>query len=107
MAEEIVVGGVEEIVKRLVSLGIDEIGLLRGVKEEVEKLQTIFTHIQLVLQDAEKRQVGDERVKLWLQKLKEAAYDAEDILAEFAFDGLRRQVLTKTKNVLETIFYLL
>ncbi|KAK9081164.1 hypothetical protein Syun_030527 [Stephania yunnanensis] len=107
MAEEIVVGGVEEIVKRLVSLGIDEIGLLRGVKEEVEKLQTIFTHIQLVLQDADKRQVGDERVKLWLHKLKEAAYDAEDILAEFAFDGLRRQVLTKTKNVLETLFYLL
>ncbi|KAK9169945.1 hypothetical protein Syun_002085 [Stephania yunnanensis] len=99
MAEEIVVGGVEEIVKRLVSLGIDEIGLLRGVKEEVEKLQTIFTHIQLVLQDADKRQVGDERVKLWLQKLKEAAYDAEDILAEFAFDGLRCQVLAKTKVV--------
>ncbi|KAK9081342.1 hypothetical protein Syun_031121 [Stephania yunnanensis] len=97
MAEEIVVGGVEEIVKRLVSLGIDEIGLLRGVKEEVEKLQTIFTHIQLVLQDADRRQVGDERVKLWLQKLKEAAYDAEDILAEFAFDGLRRQVVAKTK----------
>ncbi|KAK9081283.1 hypothetical protein Syun_030646 [Stephania yunnanensis] len=97
MAEEILVGGVEEIVKRLISLGIDEIGLLRGVKEEVEKLQTIFTHIQLVLQDADKRQVGDERVKLWLQKLKEAAYDAEDILAEFAFDGLRRQVLAKTK----------
>ncbi|KAK9081194.1 hypothetical protein Syun_030557 [Stephania yunnanensis] len=97
MAEEILVGGVEEIVKRLISLGIDEIGLLRGVKEEVEKLQTIFTHIQLVLQDADKRQVGDENVKLWLQKLKEAAYDAEDILAEFAFDGLRRQVLAKTK----------
>ncbi|KAK9081181.1 hypothetical protein Syun_030544 [Stephania yunnanensis] len=97
MAEEILVGGVEEIVKRLVSLGIDEIGLLRGVKEDVEKLQTIFTHIQLVLQDADKRQVGDERVKLWLQKLKEAAYDAEDILAEFGFDGLRRQVLAKTK----------
>ncbi|KAK9081816.1 hypothetical protein Syun_031032 [Stephania yunnanensis] len=97
MAEEILVGGVEEIVKRLVSLGIDEIGLLGGVKEEVEKLQTIFTHIQLVLQDADKRQVGDERVKLWLHKLKEAAYDAEDILAEFAFDGLRRQVLAKTK----------
>ncbi|KAK9081349.1 hypothetical protein Syun_031128 [Stephania yunnanensis] len=97
MAEEIVVGGVEEIVKRLISLGIDEIGLLRGVKEEVEKLQTIFTHIQLVLLDADRRQVGDERVKLWLQRLKEAAYDAEDILAEFAFDGLRRQVLAKTK----------
>ncbi|KAK9090887.1 hypothetical protein Sjap_024064 [Stephania japonica] len=97
MGEEIVVGGVEEVVKRLVSLGIDEIRLLHGVKEEVEKLQTILTHIQLVLQDADKKQVGDESVSLWLQNLKEAALDAEDILVEFTFDGLRRQVLAKTK----------
>ncbi|KAK9159941.1 hypothetical protein Syun_006282 [Stephania yunnanensis] len=104
MAEAILVDGVEEIVKRLISLGIDEIGLLRGVEEEVEKLQTIFTDIQYVLQDAEKKQVGDERVGRWLRKLKEAAYDAEDILADFAFHGLRRQVHAKTKTKVLNFF---
>ncbi|KAK9081183.1 hypothetical protein Syun_030546 [Stephania yunnanensis] len=72
-----------------------------GFFEEWRKRWRSFKPFSLifnyVLQDADKRQVGDERVKLWLQKLKEAAYDAEDILAEFAFDGLRRQVLAKTK----------
>ncbi|KAK9090384.1 hypothetical protein Sjap_023561 [Stephania japonica] len=93
-ASNLVVAGVEEVVKRLVSLGIEEAGLIRGVKEEVDKLQTFLNHIQLVLQDADKRQMGDGSVKLWLKELKEAALDAEDLLEEFAYDGLLPHKLT-------------
>ncbi|KAK9137480.1 hypothetical protein Sjap_008074 [Stephania japonica] len=93
MGEEILIASAQDIVKRLISLGIDEIGLIRGVEKEVKKLQSILGDIHLVLQEAEKKQVEDERVRRWMDKLKEAALDAEDILEEFAYDCLRRQVV--------------
>ncbi|KAK9081191.1 hypothetical protein Syun_030554 [Stephania yunnanensis] len=97
MAEDILVASAHDIVKRLISLGIDEIGLIRGVEKEVKKLGSILGEIQRVLQEAEKKQVEDKRVRRWLEKLKEAALDAEDILDEFACDGLRREVVARPK----------
>ena len=45
-----------------------------------------------MLADAERRQVRDEVVRLWLQRLKDVAYDADDVLDEFADEILRRKV---------------
>ena len=47
--------------------------------------------IQAVLQDAERRQVSDNTLKLWLSELKDLAYDANDLLDELAiFTGMPR-----------------
>ena len=46
-------------------------------QKEVRKLQSTLRAIQAVLEDADKRQLKEEAVKLWLDKLKEAAYNMD------------------------------
>lgn len=45
-----------------------------------------------MLQDAERRKVTEVSVRLWLEKLQDVAYDAEDVLDEFAYEILQREV---------------
>ncbi|KAK9141147.1 hypothetical protein Scep_010828 [Stephania cephalantha] len=89
MAEELIVGGAGEIVERAISLAIDELVLVIGVKGELKKLKAVLTHIQAVLQDAEEKQVKENEVKVWLQELKQLSYDAEDVLDEIAYNELK------------------
>ncbi|KAF2296334.1 hypothetical protein GH714_037437 [Hevea brasiliensis] len=48
--------------------------------------------IRAVLQDTEEQQTTREPVRLWLKKLQEAAYDAEDVFDELAYENLRWKV---------------
>ncbi|XP_057743214.1 putative disease resistance RPP13-like protein 1 isoform X2 [Arachis stenosperma] len=48
----------------------------------VEKLETVLKAAHAVINDAERRQIEEEAVKHWLDRLKDAVYDAEDILDE-------------------------
>ncbi|KAK9083026.1 hypothetical protein Scep_029497 [Stephania cephalantha] len=60
-----------------------EFGLIWGVKHDLETLSSTLTTIQAVLEDAEAKQFNDKSIKNWLSKLKDAAYDADDILDEW------------------------
>ncbi|KAH9668920.1 hypothetical protein KPL70_021577 [Citrus sinensis] len=72
---------------RLISTALDEakqqVRLVTGVGKKVEKLKRNFRAIQAVLVDAERRQVKEESVRLWLDELKDASYDMEDVLDEW------------------------
>ncbi|KAJ4723916.1 Disease resistance protein [Melia azedarach] len=48
--------------------------------------------IQAVLRDAEEKQLTNEAVTIWLDNLRDLAYDAEDILDEFATEALKRKL---------------
>ena len=61
----------------------EELKLLNGVEEEVESLKTTLRDIQAVLEDAEKRQLSDAAVRKWLEKLKDASFDIDDLLDEW------------------------
>ena len=45
-----------------------------NVMKEIQKLESEFLTIQAILNDAEKGQVKDEAMKLWLDKLKDVFY---------------------------------
>ncbi|KAH7688969.1 P-loop containing nucleoside triphosphate hydrolase protein [Dioscorea alata] len=51
-----------------------------GVDGDLEKLLRYLQHIKPLVQDAEERQLMEDNVKSWLMLLKDAVYDAEDIL---------------------------
>uniref|UniRef100_M1CW83 NBS-LRR resistance protein n=1 Tax=Solanum tuberosum TaxID=4113 RepID=M1CW83_SOLTU len=68
-----------------------ELGLILGFKDEFEKLQSTFTTIQVVLEDAQKKQLKDKAIENWLQKLNVAAYEADDILDECKTEATIRQ----------------
>ncbi|GLT58579.1 hypothetical protein SLA2020_314590 [Shorea laevis] len=70
-------------VKTIIDKPKKEVKLLVGVEEEVEKLERNLDLILTVLADAEEKKTTDKLVKIWLARLKEAAYDMEDALDEW------------------------
>ena len=74
---------VSEIKSQLFSIITSEFKLIANVKEEVPKLDSKFRTIQAVLNDAEKRQVKEEAVKLWLYKLKDVSNQMKNVLDEW------------------------
>uniref|UniRef100_A0A2N9FPP5 Disease resistance N-terminal domain-containing protein n=1 Tax=Fagus sylvatica TaxID=28930 RepID=A0A2N9FPP5_FAGSY len=93
MAEAIPVGLVRKIIERLGSTTFKEIGSIWGVKGELENLKNTFSAIQAVLQDAEEKQDTNNQVRDWLMKLRDVAYDADDVLSDFSTEDLRRRVM--------------
>ncbi|XVE81483.1 hypothetical protein DITRI_Ditri15bG0068000 [Diplodiscus trichospermus] len=61
----------------------------RQVRKQLKERQSILPDIQAVLNDAEQKQIKDERVKSWLANLLDLAYIVDDILDEFAYEALR------------------
>uniref|UniRef100_A0A2N9F121 Reverse transcriptase Ty1/copia-type domain-containing protein n=1 Tax=Fagus sylvatica TaxID=28930 RepID=A0A2N9F121_FAGSY len=61
-----------------------EFTLIANVKEEIQKIDSNLRTIQAVLNDAGKRRVKEEAVKLWLDKLKEVCSEMKKLLNEWA-----------------------
>uniref|UniRef100_A0A2N9GZ06 Rx N-terminal domain-containing protein n=1 Tax=Fagus sylvatica TaxID=28930 RepID=A0A2N9GZ06_FAGSY len=59
-----------------------EFSLIANVDEGVRKLESKLPIIQAILNDAEKRQVKEEAVKLWLEKLKDVYNKINNVLNE-------------------------
>ena len=84
MAEAIVADVAKGILSRLIPLLTEQISLAWGFKEKLTQLRESVEMIQAVFADAESRQVREELVKLWLWRLEDVAYDADDVLDELA-----------------------
>ncbi|KAK8524859.1 hypothetical protein V6N12_029712 [Hibiscus sabdariffa] len=67
--------------------------LVMGVKqEELRKLNNTFQTIRAVLVDAEKRQLKEHAIKVWLDKVQNVSYDIEDVLDDWKILTLRLQI---------------
>ncbi|PON47244.1 NB-ARC domain, LRR domain containing protein [Parasponia andersonii] len=93
MAETLLVSA---LIDQLVSLAFrrveEEVRLVQGVEEDVRKLKSNLEAIQSVLEDAEKRQLADLSVRNWLDKLKDATFDMDDVLDEWSTAILKLQI---------------
>ncbi|XP_057990481.1 putative disease resistance protein RGA3 [Hevea brasiliensis] len=101
MADAILSGIVVEIIKKLGSRVLQETRLWWGVKEELEKLRRTVSTIQAVLLDAEQQYSQKHQIKDWVDSLKDAFYDADDLLDEFSTDVLVKRMMTGNKMVKE------
>ncbi|KAL6186268.1 hypothetical protein ACLB2K_042389 [Fragaria x ananassa] len=68
------------VVERLGDLIIQEGEFLYGVNDQVELSQTELQLMQGFLKDADARQGDDETVRVWVAKIRDAAYDLEDVV---------------------------
>ncbi|XP_028943845.2 putative disease resistance RPP13-like protein 1 [Malus domestica] len=68
---------------------------LLGVGKELEKWNSMLSTIRAVLNDAEEKQLTSQAVKLWLDDLRNLAYNVEDILDRFSTEMLQRQIKEK------------
>ncbi|KAB1227604.1 putative disease resistance RPP13-like protein 1 [Morella rubra] len=58
----------------------------------VNKLKIALMAVNVLVEDAEEKQATKPNVKTWLDELKDAVYDAEDILDKVATQALRRKL---------------
>ncbi|XP_050273294.1 putative disease resistance protein RGA3 [Quercus robur] len=96
-------GLVTDLIKQLLSVAAreaeQEIRLVIGVNEEIEKLKGNLRTVKAVLNDAEKRQVTEEAVKVWLEKLNNACYKMEDVVDEWNTSMIKSAIQKKEENV--------
>lgn len=83
MAESIITEILINVAKIMAELIRKEIRLVSGVEKDINSLTRTFRSLQASLIDAEKRQVKEETVKVWLEDLKDVSYDAEDLLLKW------------------------
>ncbi|OVA03041.1 Leucine-rich repeat [Macleaya cordata] len=98
MATDVLVNGATEILKKLGTVIAREISLAWGVKDDLAKLRQTLEMILAVMSDADKRQINDIAVRLWLRRLKDVAYDADDILDDFSNDQYMRREMHSLKH---------
>ncbi|XP_011007867.1 PREDICTED: putative disease resistance protein RGA1 [Populus euphratica] len=91
-AELFLTFAMEETLRRVSAMAVEGIGHAWGLEEQLQKLKQSLTMIQATLHDAATRSVTDASVKGLLEKLQEVAYDAEDVLDEFAYEILRKDL---------------
>ncbi|XP_049367928.1 putative disease resistance protein RGA3 [Solanum verrucosum] len=90
MAEVLLSASVEVLLQKLLLLATSGNSHLWGSKKELEKLRRCLAIARAVLHDAERQQRKDQAVKLWLKKLEDLAYDADNLLDELNYTTLKK-----------------
>ena len=92
VADALVSKVLEMLISGIFSEAEQKFKLVVGVKKDVKMLTDNLQSIQAVLIDAEKRQLKEETVKLWLQRLKNITYDIDDVLDEWRTEILKSKI---------------
>jgi len=79
-------------VKKLITdMAEEEVSMLLGVSGEITKLEDNMESIKAFLADAERRRLTDQSVQRWVKKLKDAMYDATDIIDLCQLEASKRK----------------
>ncbi|TYI03981.1 hypothetical protein ES332_A11G382200v1 [Gossypium tomentosum] len=97
MAEAIAFDLAAELITKLSSFTLSQIGLWWNAKDDLDDLKSTVSTIKVVLLDAEERSVTSQLVKDWLEKLRDVLYDANDLLDDFSTEALRKDLLGGNK----------
>lgn len=84
-------------VRKLVDLIAQEVQFLKGVDGELRSLLDLLRWIQAFLKDTDHRNKDDERAKLWVNQVRDLAYDAEDIIDDYIFKVHQQRVVLPSK----------
>ncbi|PPS09603.1 hypothetical protein GOBAR_AA11044 [Gossypium barbadense] len=97
MAESIAFDIAAELIIKLSSRALSQVGLWWNLKHDLNDLKRTVRTIKAVLLDAEEKSVTDNLVKVWLEELKDVLYDADDLLDDFSTEALRKDLLGGSK----------
>ncbi|XP_028943752.1 putative disease resistance RPP13-like protein 1 [Malus domestica] len=94
-AENFLVAFLQVLVDKLAQREVFKyFGLVKGIDQILKKWSATLSAIGAVLNDAEERQLTAESnaLKLWLDDLRDLAFDAEDVLDKYHTKMLKRQI---------------
>lgn len=77
------------------------------VEKELNKWKRRLSEIDAVLKDAEEKPITSSTVKIWLTKLRDLAYDVEDVLDEFQTEASASKVRAESQASSSTVRKLL
>ncbi|KAK4587566.1 hypothetical protein RGQ29_018825 [Quercus rubra] len=83
----------KQLASTTVQLSKEEIKLLVGVDEEVQKLQDNLGFIKAMMDDAEERHAVKQRTeKLWLEQLQDKYYEMDDVLDTWSTERIKAEI---------------
>ncbi|GJM94716.1 hypothetical protein PR202_ga11389 [Eleusine coracana subsp. coracana] len=99
--------------KMITDMAEEEVHMLLGVPDEMDKLGRNLDNIQAFLADAERRRITDRLVQGWVNMLKGVMYDATDILelgklkAEERQESMGGTLVEKMPGCFQPLFFCL
>uniref|UniRef100_A0A803N0S7 Disease resistance N-terminal domain-containing protein n=1 Tax=Chenopodium quinoa TaxID=63459 RepID=A0A803N0S7_CHEQI len=75
-----------------------EIKLAWGFKKELEELQVQLSTVMEMLQGACSQAITNSLMDDWLKKIKDAAYDADDLLDEWSYEALEARIRIRKRD---------
>jgi hypothetical protein len=84
----------------------DQVTMLCSFKDDLEDMKETLLSLAEVLKDAERRSIKEMSVRLWLKRLKNAAYDISDMLDQFQEDSKHATVKVYMLTIDHQYFFL-
>ncbi|KAK8556967.1 hypothetical protein V6N12_003356 [Hibiscus sabdariffa] len=103
MADAVITAAVKVALSKAINILEGQINLAWDSKDELNRLRSSLALTRAFLQDAEGKQL-DEPAKVWLEQLKDVAYEANDVLDELAYEHLRRAMDTRKRTQVRNFF---
>ena len=97
VGEAVLTAFIETLFDKLTSSDLLRFARQEEIFADINKWEKTLLKLHAVLGDAEEKQLTSRQVKLWLDDLRDLAYDVEDILDEFATEALGRKLMAETQ----------
>ncbi|KAL6614308.1 hypothetical protein ACP70R_036578 [Stipagrostis hirtigluma subsp. patula] len=101
MAAEAILGAfMQTLFEKLSEVVLDQFRSYSGIHGKLENLSCILSQLLTFLDDAEAKQLTDASVRGWLAKLKDIAYDVDDLLDSYSAKSMylkQRRLKVPTK----------
>ncbi|XP_048131406.1 disease resistance protein RGA2-like [Rhodamnia argentea] len=101
MAESLLFSIAQGVLGKIASPAFQEAVAIYSVEDQIHEFKDTMDAITAVLLDAEEQQAKNHRLQLWLRRLRDVLYDAEDVLDELECEALRKRVLNRYGGVKE------
>ncbi|KAK3431692.1 hypothetical protein EUGRSUZ_E03804 [Eucalyptus grandis] len=103
MAESLLFSVAQGVLGKIASRAFQEAVAIYSVEDQIHELENTLAAITAVLLDAEEQQAENRSLQLWLGRLRDVLYDAEDLLDELECEALRKQVISRYGGVKEKV----